>query len=368
MIVCVSPNGMSSSASDRPADRLAVATVNGVHCFERGSFGWEAVGSALEEHHVGSLVYLADADLLLAGAHSGGFFASCDGGRTWDDESVGLPGARHVFSLAAQRTTEGTVLWAGLEPAALYRSDDLGATWHELPGIGRLPGSETWTFPAPPHAAHVKHVAPHPGDPAMLYVCIEQGALVVTNDGGRSWRELTGWEPAGERWHHDAHRTVLVPSDPSSLYLVSGEGLFRSTDGGAHWSHLTTRFDRLGYPDALFLDPHDERVLYLAGGRTSPDLWAGGASGSAQPGVLRSPDGGATWSELHDGFPELLRGNIEAFAMHVAPQATALYAATTAGEVYAREDVAQAWALAAAGLPPVSKVGHYRKFIAPAAQ
>ena len=42
------------------------------------------------------------------------------------------------------------MLYAGTEPAYLFRGDDLGDTWTELPGLRAVPSVESWTFPAPP--------------------------------------------------------------------------------------------------------------------------------------------------------------------------------------------------------------------------
>jgi hypothetical protein len=80
--------------------------------------------------------------------------------------------------------------------------------------------------------------------------------------------------------------------------------------------------------------------------------------------VLRSTDGGATWTPLADGFPQPLRGNIEALSLARSPQSVALFAATTAGEVYTGDARRGAWRRIAAELPAVSKVGHYRRFAA----
>ena len=111
---------------------------------------------------------------------------SLDGGLTWRDASAGL-GHRNVYTLAVQYRGAATILFAGVEPAKLYRSDDLGASWTELGGLRNVPNTELWNFPPPPHIAHVKNVAFDPNAPATFYACIEQGALLKTVDDGRTW-------------------------------------------------------------------------------------------------------------------------------------------------------------------------------------
>jgi photosystem II stability/assembly factor-like uncharacterized protein len=175
---------------------------------------------------------------------------------------------------------------------------------------------------------------------------------------------VTSYATADDRWYHDAHRIVFRPSDPSSIYLTSGEGLYHTTDAGQTWSHLTTRHDRVGYPDALFLDPDDERIITMAGSGRSPDAWIAGDDTSAGAGILRSTDAGASWTELHDGLTQPIRGNFEAMSMHHHHSHLALYAGTAVGEVFERPERDAPWTRIAADLPPVSKVGHYKKLVA----
>jgi photosystem II stability/assembly factor-like uncharacterized protein len=366
VIACISPGGLSLSSDDASAKRIFVATLAGVWTLQRASSNepWEVVGHALDEHHVGSLVHLPEHGLTFAGAHSGGLFVSSDDGRTWATATNGIaPEHRHVFSLAAHRRANQVVLYAGTEPAALYRSFDLGATWSELPGVRGVAGTENWNFPVPPHIAHVKNVAVHPSEPSVLYVCIEQGALLKSVDDGATWFELSSYASPDDRWYHDAHRIVFRQSDPADLYLTSGEGLYHSTDAGKTWTHLTTRHDRIGYPDALFIDPDDERTVYIAGSGTSPDAWTAGPNGSGNPGILRSRDGGKSWHELDNGLPRPVHGNIEALSLHRWQSNVAFYAGTAVGEIFASSDRGESWARIAAGLPPISKVGHYKKFV-----
>jgi photosystem II stability/assembly factor-like uncharacterized protein len=367
--VCISPGGRALSAGGNPARRAHVATIDGVWSLERAGAGlpWSVVVQTLKGHHIGALVHLADEQLLFAGAHSGGLFVSTDDGLTWERTMAGI-GAEHehVFTIAAFGMGRQTELWAGTQPAALYRSIDLGRTWSEVPGIRTAPGTDAWNFPAPPFIAHVKHIAIHPDRPNAVYVCVEQGALLHSVDAGATWREITSYAAPDDRWYHDAHRIVFSPSDPSNIYLTSGEGLYHSRDAGETWSHLTTRHDRIGYPDALLLDPGDERILYMAGGGTSPDAWIAGAAGSAHSGILRSDDAGTSWSEFHTGLPEPIRGNVEAMSLHRWSAQMSLYAATALGDVFERADRDVAWERIAGDLPPISKVGHYKKFFAQA--
>lgn len=342
---------------------LLVATLRGMHVFERGSAGesWRPTRRALEHLHVSALLYEPKSGLLFAGAHgNGGLWVSSDLGLTWAARGTGIAGG-HIYTLAAQETNAGVVLYAGTEPSALYRSTDLGLSWVEIKEMMTVPGQEKWTFPPPPHVAHVKNVAFHPAEPETLYVCIEQGALLKTVDGGKTWTEPRSYESENDKFYHDNHRVLIRRSNPAQLFMCGGEGLHYSADAGETWRHLMTRADTIGYPDAMFIDPRNENTLYLGGPGNAPRDWA--AKKSADATVLRSTDGGETWQAIRNGLPAEIIGNIEGMGLYHWGDRIMLIAGTATGEVYATEDEGANWYVVSDELPPVSKGGHYRWFL-----
>ena len=362
MVVCLSPNGEASSTSDGPATELQVATLGGVWRLSRRApeQQWRVVSSGLGEHHVGALLVEPGSGLELAGTYDAGLFASTDHGATWQQRSTGLPDT-NVYSLALRRRGRENALYAGTEPVGLYRSLDLGESWQDLPAIRDVPGTEGWTFPAPPHLAHVKWVTFHPAEPTTLQVAVEQGGLYRSDDDGASWARLATYETPERGSSHDIHRIALGRADPHLVYMPTGEGVFRSRDAGASWDFLDGPTRWIGYPDFVFVDPLDDRTVYLGGALRGPGTWE---NPSARPAFLRSQDGGDTWEELHDGLPDPVAGNVEAMSMHIWPGGPSFYAATTAGQVFGADRLEDGWGLLAEGLPAVSKVGHYRRFLA----
>ncbi len=365
MLTCLSPNGGDLTTSNAPPSKLLVGTVRGVFALERDSSGapWAVTYAAMTEKHISSLLYEPRSGLLFAGSHgNGGLWLSRDEGRTWEPRMNGLD-KPHVYTVAVQYRGDKTVLFAGVEPPGLYRSDDLGESWHDLPNIMNVPGTDKWMFPPPPHIAHVKHVAFHPTDPAIYYVCIEQGALLKTNDDGQTWLETSNFEADEDFFRNDTHRTVMRPSNPDDVFLATGEGLYRSQDAGLTWDHITFRADRIGYPDVLFLDPRDENVIYLGGAGVAPRSWRKMSPPSSNAGLIRSDDSGKSWVELTDGLPSPVVGNIEAMTLHHWDDQVSFFAGTATGEVYLSEDAGASWTLCAQDLPPISKAGHYRWFL-----
>ena len=344
---------------------LLIATIEGVRTFARAGIGetWSPVHSSLTDRHVSSLLWEPRSESLFAGAHGdGGLWVSDDRGENWRECGQALP-SQHVYSLALQYRGDDPVIFAGTEPSALCRSDDLGRSWRQLHALTDVPDTELWTFPPPPHVAHVKNISFHPAEPETLYVCVEQGALLKSTDDGETWFEEIGYESSEDEIRRDNHRVLISTADPKQTFLCGGEGLYRSADAGRSWEHLTDRNHRIGYPDAMFIDPRSDAVLYMAGPRFAPPRW--GETGVADPTVMRSRDSGVSWEEIRSGLPDPIIGNIEAMGMHNAGEDLMLVAGTATGEVFCCDEPGERWELVANGLPPISKGGHYRWFLTP---
>jgi photosystem II stability/assembly factor-like uncharacterized protein len=360
-LACVSPNGRAEYPTDAPVTRLLVGTIKGVHVLERTetSSAWRLADTCLEGRQISSLVFHAGSGQVFAGIAGHGLYASADQGRTWQLRASGLR-IDHVFAMAVDGRQSHPVLYAGTLPPALFRSTDLGQSWQELSTLNEIPDADKWNFRAPPGAPHVKNIAFHPTERTTLFVCIEQGGLMKTTDAGQTWSELFAWQQ-DDTFYRDAHRLAIQRSDPDVMYLASGDGLCKTTDGGRAWERLTTGTYKVGYPDALFIDPDDDQVVYIGGAGGHPGTWD---AQTARASFARGSQGGHRWEELREGLPNPVRGNIEAISMAYGRGHVAFYAGTAVGEVFASEDRGQHWQQIAQ-LPPISKAGHYRRFLSP---
>ena len=312
----LSPNGDNLSRGDGPATRLVVATVEGVATFRRGGRGapWHLTDRSLSGCHVGSLLFEPVSGKLFAGAHAdGGLWVNDDEVGSWRRLTDGLD-RPHIYSLAARRIGDRVTLFAGTEPAALYRSEDFGESWKEAESLREVPGTDKWIFPPPPHLAHVKSVVFHPTRERTFYALVEQGALLQTDDDGQTWTELAGYAGADDIAYHDVHRLVISTNDPRLFYLATGEGLYCSGDGGQSWEHLMPRAGRIGYPDFLFFDPTRRR--HAVPGR--------GAQRSGQ--VVQRPDGRFDRRAQHRRRPHLARAR----SRHAEPDGTGIRGALPA--------------------------------------
>lgn len=352
MAICVSHGGQTVSQTAGPSDVVLVATTDGVVSLQRSAPGasWSEAGRSLQGKHASALMIEPERGVVFAGTHGDGIYASDDGGQTWERRDAGVEFG-NIYALSFVESADGPRLYAGTEPAHLYVSRDSGRGWEELPSVRSVPSVPEWTFPGPPHEAHVKHVSFDPRSPETIYASIEVGGALKSFDAGKSWQEMSGF-------YEDVHRVVVAPMAADKLYITGGEGIWHSGDAGATWEHLTDRTARIAYPDALVIHPEDPDLMFTAGAICSPGEWR--TTGTADARIGRSRDGGRTWQYLESGLPAHIRGNIEAMSMEVWPGGFALCAGTTDGDIFYSDDEGETWTTIARALPPVSKGGHYR--------
>lgn len=366
MVICLSPGGQTITEGERSTNMLLVGTARGIFSFERRDGSWRPRETLLAGEHISALLFEPSSRMLFAGTYGEALFASKDLGQSWERRGNGI-GNREIYTLALQEVEGKPRLYAGTQPAHLFFSDDLGQHWTELPALRQVPGVEKWTFPGPPHQAHVKSLAFDPSHPDCFYAAVEVGGFLKTVDGGKTWKTVSGLNP-------DAHRVLVPASDPENVYLVMPTtngaptdiaGVSVSEDGGESWKSLTPRDFRIGYVDPLLVHPGNRNLIYTAGAKTGPGTWRRTQTADAR--IARSRDGGESWQILNGGLPEHIRGNIEAMAMDVWHGGFALFAGTTDGEVFSSIDEGDHWEKIIQGIGPVSKAHHYQNFQASAA-
>jgi photosystem II stability/assembly factor-like uncharacterized protein len=359
MIACLSPNGQNLRNGDAPPTRLLVATIRGINLLERERPGapWTDRGRTLDGHHCSSIMIEPRRGGVFAGMHSGGLYYSADGGETWELRMNGIT-IDHVFSLGFTHHGDATVLYAGTEPASMFRSDDYGLSWTEQPGVKETEGRDKWSFPAPPHLAHVKSMTMDPRDPNVIYAGVEQGDLLKTTDGGATWRVLDDFSKETDWTYRDIHQLVVHPANSAEVYMTTGMGLYRSYDAGTTWELILDNSFCIGYPDHLIVSPLDGNTMFMSGAGKNPGTWR--TSHRSEATVVRSRDRMRTSTEMKNGLPAEQRANIEAMSLAAYPGGFTLFTGTTDGDVFASDDEAEHWTRVASGLAPISKQQHYR--------
>ncbi|HPU50778.1 MAG TPA: hypothetical protein PK359_04400 [Burkholderiaceae bacterium] len=290
-------------------------------------------------------------DWLFAGS-SEGLFVSTDQGASWSP--AGLEG---LAVWQVRGSADGRVLYAGVEPAALYRSNDGGERWTEIESFSRLPEAAKWCVPlTPPLPGRARAIVVDQTNPDRIWVGVEVGGMLRSEDGGASWQlNLPGDNP-------DIHMLSAHPTDTNVLFVSTGygrpdgvaemiegnAGVFRSDDGGASWQYawhgITPRYSR-----PMCIDPRPPYGLTVASAPTafSNVREAGGAKAM----LFRSDDGGGSWRSLCDPAHSPSAANFHGLT-HDPSEPGAVIVGNDSGEVW-QVSAQGAWRKCADGLPTV---------------
>ncbi len=354
-IACLSTNATNTFYFETPVDTLHIATTDGVVTLQRSdSGGWAAASRSLTGEHISALYYDAPSKTLLAARIPGGLLRSTDGGSTWSESSPGVA-EEATYSLRGFAIGGRTRLYLGTQPAGLYVSDDNGLSWSDLVALRTAPMHDRWQFPSPEHQPHLKTLAVDPRNADVIYAGVEQGAMLKSIDGGKSWRDIDGFVDYDHFVYKDMHQIVLRPGNPDEVLITTGLGIFRSPDGGESWRQLTDSSFRIGYPDQILFAPDDAQRMFVAGGFATPNFWV--EQGTARGTVMISHDGGTSWRAPASGFPET-RANVEALTLCASRDGYEIFAGTTDGEVLCSADGGESWAGIISGLAPIGKPTH----------
>jgi photosystem II stability/assembly factor-like uncharacterized protein len=287
---------------------------------------------------------------------------STDLGATWTHSSAGMayPEGEEPIKSVWSLARNGTSLYAGVEPAGLFRSDDGGETWSHLPGLRNHPSRPHWN---PGGAGLILHsLLPHPGDDKRLWVGISAAGVFHTADGGETWETRNrgtraDFLPEGENYPEFGqcvHCLVMAPGMPERLYQQNHCGMYRSDDGGQRWESIEAGLpSSFGFPAAAH--PRDPSTLYLlplngdSAGRYVPD---------GKAAVWRTRDGGGTWEDLRDGLPQ---GNTYFGVLRQAMatdrlEPAGVYFGTSTGALFASADEGDSWTCVAQHLPTILSV------------
>jgi photosystem II stability/assembly factor-like uncharacterized protein len=183
-------------------------------------------------------------------------------------------------------------------------------------------GINSWTTQGPA-AGRIDQVYVDPVTPSNIYAVLPYGGIFKTSNRGLSWRAVN----RGIRL--PASDLAIDPRMPSVLYAGTyfGQGIFKSTDGAESWCETgLTGFSVV----SIAVDPLNSAILY---------------AGTAEGGVFKTIDGGASWSSANVG---LSGTGVEAIAID-GQNPDVLYAASAAG-VFRSADAGSSWMSANEGI------------------
>jgi photosystem II stability/assembly factor-like uncharacterized protein len=290
-----------TGVSSQPNTYYFGAVSGGVWKSTDGGNSWDAISDKQVISSIGAIavadsdpnvVYVGSGEACIRGniSYGDGVYKSTDAGKTWSN--VGLKDSRHIAKLIVHPTNPDVVLVAALGHAygpnserGIFRTRDGGKSWEKVLYINDRTGGIDIVFD--PSNPHVLFAAMWEGyrTPWMLNSGGEKSGLYRSADDGSTWKRVEGnGMPEGPL----GRIGVSVGGDSNVVYaLIEAKlgGLYRSNDGGVHWSLVNPdhRFrQRAWYFTHVWADPRNADTVYIA-----------------NTGLYQSIDGGKNFSRLN---------------------------------------------------------------------
>ena len=247
---------------------------------------------------------------------------------------------------AAGVPTSPGVFYVGAVNGGVWRTVDYGRTWTPI-------------FDDQPTGS-IGAIAVALSNPDVIYVGSGEGlqrpdlstgdGVYRSVDGGRSWKHL------GLREGQQIPQIAVDPKDPNRLFVAvlghpygpnEERGIFRSIDGGETFQRVLYKDADTGGADVV-IDPANPRVVYAALWEARQAPWENGEFSGPGSGLYKSADGGTTWKALTRGLPDFERDGLGRIGLGIAPSRSSRLFATVAtkqgGFLYRSDDAGESWA------------------------
>ncbi|MEX2309665.1 MAG: exo-alpha-sialidase [Pirellulales bacterium] len=263
---------------------------------------------------------------------------------------------KRVWHLEPSLSDPDTV-YAGVEDAAIFRSNDGGQNWHELAGLRGHGTGPQWSPGAGGMGLHT--ILLDPTNPNRIYIAISAAGTFRTDDGGKTWKPINRGlksqyipDPDAEVGHC-VHRIAMHRSRPDVLFMQKHWDVMRSDDAGDNWHEVSGNLPTdFGFP--VEVHAHEPETIYVV--PITSDSLHYPPDGKLR--VYRSSSGGNEWEPLTRGLPQancfvnVLRDAMTADALDPC----GVYFGTTGGQVYCSPDGGDNWTPVVRDLPAVLSV------------
>jgi photosystem II stability/assembly factor-like uncharacterized protein len=314
---CVFITNMLVVATGVNSGRIFLSTTCGVYVSNNQGASWSLAGTGVQGTSVTSLGGTLDGATLRAHATSG-FYVSFDSGATWQIRNGTIPNVLSgplgpsVFGTAfagpnllatvdgngafyssdfgmnwfpvtglpanaqlSPMSFVGPTVWTAVDGAGIYKSTDSGVNWSPETGFNGLPAKSLWSF---------FRVGAGPD-----YLAATRAGFYKSTDNGANWVKMSNGLPQGFVINATSH-----PSTPQVVFAAA-DTIYKSIDGGATWAASDTGLGGLTYFTyhggrfgVVQVDPGNPAVVYAS---------------TANMGMFKSTDTGATWFPINNGLP-----------------------------------------------------------------
>jgi photosystem II stability/assembly factor-like uncharacterized protein len=263
---------------------------------------------------------------------------------------------KRVWHLEPSLTDPDTV-YAGIEDAAIFRSQDGATTWQEMSGLrGHGTGPE-WQPGAGGMCLHTIILDRH--DPNRIYIAISAAGAFRTDDGGKTWKPInrglrSQFMPQEDaEVGHCVHHVAMHPNRPGVLFMQKHWDVMRSDNAGDNWTEVSGNLPS-DFGFVIDVHAHEPETIYVVPIKSDGEHYP--PDGKLR--VYRSRTGGNEWEALTNGLPQAnCFVNVLRDAMAIDTlEGCGVYFGTTGGQVYCSPDGGDTWSPIVRDLPSVLSV------------
>jgi len=330
---------------------------------------WKMKGAFLQSSPVFHMAFdTRDGKTIYAAVNSGQFGPtvqrSKDLGKTWENakkpprfaEASNLK-VENVWHVEPGPAEEPGVVYAGVAPAALFRSSDGGDSWEINEKLNNHPTRAEWQPGAGGLCLH--SIILDPTRPKRMYVGISAVGVLKSENGGQTWdfknrNVRTDFLPNKyPEFGQCVHKLVMDPKKPESLYQQNHCGVYRSTDGAENWVEISKGLPSgFGFP--MVTHPHDSERFYVV--PEEGDFFR--VAANCELAVYETANAGRTWKKQNKGMPReraYVGYHREGLATDRLDPA-GVYVGTRMGQLFHSSNEGKNWRLIAQWLPPIYSV------------
>ena len=240
--------------------------------------------------------------------------------------------------------TDKQVFYHGHSSGGLWKTEDAGQYWIPV-GDGQFNMGSVGAIAISEQNPDIMYVGL--GEPQIRNSASWGDGIYKTTDGGATWQHI------GLKEARHIAKIRLHPDNPDVVYVASmghgfgpnkKKGVFRSQDGGQTWENVLFKSENTGCID-LIVNPSDPNVIFAAMYEFERKTW-GAKTGGPESGLWRSLDGGDTWEDIsgNTGMPAGQMGRIGIAMSQADPNRVyGLIDSETKAGLYRSDDLGVNW-------------------------